>query len=170
MKVFAVLGTLLLAVCTTSAAMPPAPNVLLITIDDLNDWVTCLRGHPQAKTPNIDALANRGVLFTNAHCNAPICNPSRTSLMTGMRPDTNGVIHNATFFRDTVPDVVTLPEYFGNHGYQSAFIGKIYHPGQTDTGRSWNRPAVKSKRPQPTPSSGLNVAVCASGPSEAPVE
>ena len=63
-----------------------APNVLFIAIDDLNDWVGCLNGHPQVKTPNIDALAARGTLFTNAHCQAPICNPSRTSIMTGLRP------------------------------------------------------------------------------------
>ncbi len=60
------------------------PNVLFIAIDDLNDWVGCLDGHPQVKTPNIDALAQRGTLFTNAHCQAPICNPSRTSVMTGL--------------------------------------------------------------------------------------
>jgi len=58
------------------------PNVLLISIDDLNDWIGCLGGHPQAKTPNIDRLAARGVLFNNAHCQAPVCNPSRASMMT----------------------------------------------------------------------------------------
>ena len=77
----------------TSLAQPPAsakaptdkPNVLLIAIDDLNDWIGCLGGHPDARTPNIDRLAKRGVLFTNAHCQAPICNPSRTSIMYGLR-------------------------------------------------------------------------------------
>ena len=67
------------------------PNVLFIAIDDLNDWVGCLNSHPQVKTPNIDALAQRGTLFTNAHCQAPSCNPSRTSVMTGLRPSTTGV-------------------------------------------------------------------------------
>ena len=67
------------------------PNVLFIAIDDLNDWVICLGGHPQVSTPNIDRLAKRGVLFTNAHCQAPICNPSRVSLLTGVRPSTSGV-------------------------------------------------------------------------------
>ena len=62
------------------------PNVLLISIDDLNDWIGCLGGHPQAKTPNIDRLAARGVLFNNAHCQAPVCNPSRASMMTSLYP------------------------------------------------------------------------------------
>ena len=67
------------------------PNVLLIAVDDLNDWLGCMDGHPNAKTPNIDHLAARGVLFNNAHCQAPICGPSRTSLMTGLRPSSTGI-------------------------------------------------------------------------------
>ncbi len=70
------------------------PNVLFIAIDDLNDWVGCLGGHPQAATPNIDRLAERGMLFTNAHCTASLCNPSRASVMTGTLPTTNGVHGN----------------------------------------------------------------------------
>ena len=66
------------------------PNVLLIAVDDLNDWVGSLNGHPDTSTPNIDRLAARGMLFTNAHTQAPICNPSRTSIMYGMRPSTTG--------------------------------------------------------------------------------
>ncbi|MCY4597914.1 MAG: sulfatase-like hydrolase/transferase, partial [Bryobacterales bacterium] len=62
------------------------PNVLLIAVDDLNDWVGCMGGHPQAQTPNIDGLARQGVLFSNAHCAAPLCNPSRTALLFGKRP------------------------------------------------------------------------------------
>ena len=70
------------------------PNVLFMAIDDLNDWTGCLGGHPDVKTPNLDKLAGRGVLFTNAHCSAPACNPSRASLMTGILPSTSGVYHN----------------------------------------------------------------------------
>ena len=69
-------------------------NVLFIAIDDLNDWVGCLGGHPGAITPNLDRLAARGVLFTNAHCAAPLCNPSRAALMTGIRPSTSGIYTN----------------------------------------------------------------------------
>ena len=72
----------------------PKQNVLFISIDDLNDWIGCLGGHPDAKTPNLDRLAARGVLFTNSHCNAPLCNPSRASIMTGLRPSTTGIYDN----------------------------------------------------------------------------
>ncbi len=105
------------------------PNVLLIAIDDLNNWVGCLGGHPDARSPNIDRLAARGTLFTNAHCQAPICNPSRTSIMYGLRPSTSGVYMNAP--RPwTVPHMskyVTLPRWFAKHGYQTYTTGKIYH-------------------------------------------
>src|SRR5881397_2483983 len=85
-------GLLLLLTAQLDAAdTPPKPNVLFIAVDDLNDWVGCLGGHPQVKTPNIDRLARRGTLFTNAHCQAPLCNPSRASLLTGLRPSTTGV-------------------------------------------------------------------------------
>lgn len=88
-------------------------NVLMIAVDDLNDWVGCLDGHPDAKTPNIDRLAERGVLFTNAHCQAPICNPSRTSFMTGLRPSTTGIYMNSPWFRATPrnKDRVTLTQH-----------------------------------------------------------
>ena len=76
------------------------PNVLFIAVDDLNDWVGCLGGHPQAKTPNIDALAKRGVLFEQAHCAAPLCSPSRTAIMMGLRPSTTGIYGNLNWFRD----------------------------------------------------------------------
>ena len=73
------------------AAAADRPNVLFIAIDDLNDCVGCLKSHPQVQTPHIDRLAARGTLFTNAHCQAPLCNPSRTSVLTGLRPSTTGV-------------------------------------------------------------------------------
>ncbi|MHC4540925.1 MAG: sulfatase-like hydrolase/transferase [Planctomycetota bacterium] len=72
------------------------PNVLFMAIDDLNDWVGCLGGHPDVKTPNLDRLASRGVLFTNAHCSAPACNPSRASLMTGILPSTSAAAKSTT--------------------------------------------------------------------------
>lgn len=116
-----------------------SPNVLFIAIDDLNDWVGCLKGHPQVKTPNIDRLASRGVLFTNAHTQSPICNPSRTSILTGYRPSTTGVYGLSPSIRDVpeLMDIVTLPQYFSKHGYTTFSAGKIFHGGygrrDTDT-------------------------------------
>lgn len=105
------------------------PNVLFIAVDDLNDWVGCLGGHPQAKTPNIDALAKKGVLFEQAHCAAPLCSPSRTSIMTGLRPSTTGIYGNLNWFRDMpeYKDWITLPQYFRKHGYLAWGGGKLYH-------------------------------------------
>ena len=74
-----------------SAADKPRPNVVFIAIDDQNDWIGCMAGHPLAKTPHIDALAQRGTVFLNAHCQAPLCNPSRASLMLSLRPTTTGI-------------------------------------------------------------------------------
>ncbi len=107
------------------------PNILFIAIDDQNDWIGHLNGHPMVKTPHIDALAARGTAFTNAHCQAPICNPSRTSLMTGLRPSTTGIYGLAPWFRDLpeFKDVVSLPQYLKTHGYKTMATGKIYHGG-----------------------------------------
>lgn len=107
----------------------PKKNVLMIAIDDLNDWVGCLDGHPQARSPNIDRLAKRGTLFTNAHCQAPICNPSRTSIMYGLRPSTSGVYMNSPkpWTVKALKDRVTLPRHFAANGYQTYTAGKIYH-------------------------------------------
>ena len=111
-------------------ADPVKPNVLFIAIDDLNDWIGCLDGHPQAKTPNIDALAKRGMLFTNAHCNAPVCNPSRVSLMTGIRPSDSGIYVNADSFTSKtslVRDSIVIPEHFAANGYDTFGCGKLFH-------------------------------------------
>lgn len=113
------------------AAEPERPNVLFVAVDDLNDWVGCLAGHPQVKTPHIDRLAQRGTLFTNAHCQAPLCNPSRTSLLTGLRPSTTGVYGLLPGVRE-VPALatrVTLPQHFAAHGYHTFTAGKVFHDG-----------------------------------------
>ncbi len=107
------------------------PNILFIAIDDQNDWIGCLNGHPQIKTPYIDKVAARGTLFSNAHCQSPLCNPSRTSLMTGLRPSTTGVYGLAPWFRtiDRFKDLTTLPQYLEQNGYKTLSTGKIYHGG-----------------------------------------
>jgi arylsulfatase A-like enzyme len=114
-----------------SRAAEKKPNVLFIAIDDLNDWVGCLGGHPQARTPNLDRLAARGVLFANAHCQAPLCNPSRSSLLIGLRPSTTGIYGLAPGIRDVAATrgCVTLPQYFAAQGYFTATFGKVFHDG-----------------------------------------
>lgn len=121
----------LLGLMWGSRVQAAKPNILFIAIDDQNDWIGCLGGHPQVKTPNIDRLAARGTVFTNAHCQAPLCNPSRTSLMTGLRPSTTGIYGLAPWFRtlDKFKDHVTLPQYLAKHGYRTYSTGKIYHGG-----------------------------------------
>ena len=84
------------------------PNVLFISVDDLNDWIGCLHGHPQAKTPNIDRLAASGILFTNAHCAAPACNPSRTAIMTGISPHRSGLYDNRQKMREILPNELSV--------------------------------------------------------------
>jgi choline-sulfatase len=128
------IGILAATLFAAGVRAAPKPNVLLIAIDDLNDWIGCLGGHPQAHTPNIDRLAARGVLFTNAHCQAPICNPSRTSFMTGLRPSTTGIYQNRPWFRGTPAnrERVTLSQHFGANGYRTATTGKIYHGSRVD--------------------------------------
>jgi arylsulfatase A-like enzyme len=104
----------------------------MIPVDDLNDWIGVLGGHPQTITPNLDRLARSGVLFSNAHCQAPACNPSRASLMTGIRPTTSAVYRNGDLWRDGLPDAVTLPEHFRASGYYVVGGGKTFHGSQND--------------------------------------
>ena len=105
------------------------PNVLLVSIDDLNDWVGCLGGHPQAKTPNIDRLAKMGTLFANGHCQSPVCNPSRASMMTGRYPHSTGIYFLSPDLEaaPVLKDVPTLPEVFADNGYKTLAAGKIFH-------------------------------------------
>ena len=121
---------LLLTLFPTANAAP-RPNILFIAIDDQNDWIGCLGGHPQVKTPNIDGLGRRGTVFLNAHCQSPLCNPSRTSLMTGLRPSTTGIYGLSPWFRavEEWKDRVTLPQHLSANGYRTFSTGKIYHGG-----------------------------------------
>ena len=108
------------------------PNVLFIAVDDLNTWIGALGGYSNAKTPNIDKLAARGVIFSNAHCQAPLCGPSRASIMTGLRPSTTGIYGMTPDdkIRSDNPatgGITFLPEYFGQQGYYTMGIGKLFH-------------------------------------------
>lgn len=129
---------LILALTAGIATAADKPNILFIAIDDQNDWIGHLGVHPMARTPNIDRLAARGTTFLNAHCNSPLCNPSRTSLMLGLRPTTTGVYGLSPWFR-TLPqwkDRVSLPQHFANHGYRTSATGKIYHLGTGGGGKA----------------------------------
>jgi uncharacterized sulfatase len=151
-------------------------NLLFIASDDLNTCLSCY-GHPLVKTPNIDRIARRGVRFDNAYCQFPLCSPSRTSLMTGLAPDTTTVLDNGRHFREQMPGAVTLGQLFQRNGYFAARTGKIYHygvPGQVGTDGlddrpSWNQAlnpiGVDKTREEPlltnyTPQRGLGSAIC----------
>ena len=124
----------LLAIFLTeeTRAEEPRSNVLLIAVDDLNDWVGCLGGHPQTNTPNIDRLAARGVLFTNAHCQGTLCNPSRISLLWGRRPSSTGFYSNrypVSKEPGFLSSHVSLPVHFAGNGYKTLTAGKVFHSG-----------------------------------------
>ena len=134
-----------------SAEPKGKPNVLFIAIDDLNDWIGCLGGHPDVKTPNLDKLAQRGVLFTNAHCSAPACNPSRASLLTGILPSTSGVYHNNQTWRKALADAVTLPQYFMANGYRVIGGGKMFHGNDPQSWHEFFPSKQKIKPDDPMP-------------------
>jgi iduronate 2-sulfatase len=138
---------------TQSHAAALRPNVLFIAVDDLRPELACY-GNSHIHSPHIDRIAAGGRLFERAYCQQAVCNPSRTSLMTGMRPDSIGVTGNHSHFRSDHPEVVTLPEHFKEHGYHAAAIGKIYHGVFTDGAsatkwdtmgdpQSWSVPAIR---------------------------
>jgi arylsulfatase A-like enzyme len=127
---FLAVFVLLLAVLSLSTAVASTtqkPNVLFIAVDDLNDWIGCLGGHPQTKTPHLDNLASSSLLFTNAYTAAPACGPSRAAVLSGHLPSRSGLYDNRQKLREVMPDAELLPRYFSNHGYWSAGSGKILH-------------------------------------------
>jgi arylsulfatase A-like enzyme len=131
-----------------ASAEKPAYNVLFLAIDDLNDWIGCLGGYPGLKTPNLDRLAARGVLFRRAYCAAPACNPSRAALMTGVRPSTSGVYHNDQPWRPAMPEVATLSQHFMANGYDVVGGGKIFH-GRFKERASWRQYFARPSDPVP---------------------
>ncbi|MBN1488691.1 MAG: sulfatase [Phycisphaerae bacterium] len=122
-----------------SAAASDKLNVLFIAVDDLRPELGCY-GITHVKSPNIDKLAQSGIAFNRAYCQQAVCSPSRTSLLTGRRPDTTKVHDLQTHFRGTIPDVITLPQHFKQHGYHTQSLGKIYH-GSLDDPESWSVPS-----------------------------
>ncbi|HZE96983.1 MAG TPA: sulfatase [Planctomycetota bacterium] len=171
---FVVLAALLCAAGAPQAT--PKKNILFIAVDDMNNDLGCY-GHPVVQSPNIDRLAKRGVRFDRAYCQYPLCSPSRSSLMTGLRPSSTRVYNLTDHFRTGLPDVVTLPQMFMANAYVATRIGKIYHygnPGDIGTSglddpASWNRvfnPAGRDKTTLEseilnyTPKRGLGSAMC----------
>src|SRR5262245_17055449 len=124
-----VLGVFLLLLAALPASAAEKLNVLLIISDDLRDTVHCY-GNEVVKTPNIDRLAARGVRFDRAYVQYPVCNPSRTSFLTGMRCEQTHVVDNRTVFRSQLPDVVTLPQLLRQNGWHTASYGKVFHVGE----------------------------------------
>ena len=132
------LGSLLLLCCTPgdSFSDEKKPDVVFIIVDDLNDWLGCLGGHPQASSPNIDRLAASGMLFKHGYCNAPQCRPSRTSLNHGVYPFRTGTYFNARFKGETKIETPTMQQFFRRNGYRVASGGKVHHGGPGNSGDS----------------------------------
>lgn len=132
--------------CATSEDSQEAPkarpNILFIAVDDLRPELGCY-GSDIAITPNLDALAQKGLLFNRAYCQQAICSPSRASLMTGARPETINIIENYAYFREENPDIITLPQHLQTNGYETVYSGKIFHPRFTDEEKSWSRQPAK---------------------------
>lgn len=132
------------------------PNVLFISIDDLNDWIGGLNGNPQVITPNMDKLFEQGTLFTNAHCSQAVCTASRNSLLSGIHPTTSGWYSSTSAMNDTYQEVMgdhrMLPQYFKDNGYKTLAVGKVFHSGVSDykdrTADFWDEIAPSYKVPK----------------------
>jgi hypothetical protein len=140
---------LFLFLAAVAIAGPTGPNVLFIISDDLRPDLSCYGSY--VETPNLDRLAGRGVRFANTWAQYPLCNPSRTSMLTGRHPTTTGALMNRNYFRDSYPDMVTLPQLFRIAGYDSLRIGKVFHDSADDP-ISWTYGAKRAVgAPIPTP-------------------
>ncbi len=142
MRCLCVLSLSALLVPISPAVAKPL-NVLFIAVDDLRPELGCY-GAAHMSTPQIDKLAASGMMFERAYCQVAVCNPSRSSLLSGVRPDTTGILDNQHFLRPNMPDVVTLPQHFKNHGYTTVSLGKIFHHSEREPGddpQSWSQPA-----------------------------
>ncbi len=162
-SVFTVLLLLCIISSCTSKKNPGSEtaqpfNVIFISVDDLNDWVEPFGGHPQAITPNFTDFAKTAMTFTNAHASAPLCNPSRVSIMTGLDPRKTGVVSNNAFypFRKYLPNAETMIQHFKREGYYTAGYGKIFHKDDSKT-EPWDEYEWCSGRPKPKPFPGHGI-------------
>jgi arylsulfatase A-like enzyme len=137
-SIVSVIGIICFIATFANVEAQQKPSVLFIAVDDLNDWVGHLGGHPDVKTPNIDRLARRGVSFTRAYCSAPLCNPSRNSLLSGISPSRSGIYGNGEKLRDKLPEAVTLMQHFRLSGYSVRGCGKIFHGSRPYDHKSWD--------------------------------
>lgn len=121
---------------TVASVAGEPPNVLFLSIDDLNDWIGALGGHPQAKTPNLDRLISQSVQFSNAHCAAPVCSASRHALLSGLRPSSTGWYSNTAKDREdyekVLGETIPMPTHFKHNGYKTMAAGKVFHKGTSD--------------------------------------
>ncbi len=137
LSIFAALGLFWCSgICSFAEEPDTRPNIVMISVDDLNDWIGAFGGHPQIKTPNIDQLAKTSMVFRNTSCPGPVCGPSRSALLSGFMPATTGVYANRNNMLDSeiVQQNATLPEYFSKHGYLTISRGKIFHRHSTEDG------------------------------------
>lgn len=131
-----------LSSCSTKKTEIARSNVLFIAVDDLRPSLGCY-GDSLAISPNIDLLAATGIVFNKAYCQQAVCNPSRASIMTGLRPDQIGVTNLYKHFREKFPDIITLPQLFSKNGYEAVAIGKIYHGSKkAQDSISWTKPSL----------------------------
>lgn len=139
-----------LLVCSSLlAAHAERYNVLFILADDLRPDLNCY-GDKAIKSPHIDALAKQGTLFERAYCQVAVCNPSRASMLSGLRPDTTGIFDQSKYLRQENPDVVTLPQLFKDHGYRTLSVGKVFHHSASEPGddpQSWSEPLYGFGKP-----------------------
>lgn len=140
-----------MAVLPSRAAAPAAPsvrppNVLLIAVDDLRPELGCY-GNAVIKSPNLDQLAAQGMLFRNAYCQQAVSAPTRASLLSGLRPDSTGIFDLNHPLRKQLPEVLTMPQYFREHGYETLSLGKVYHHAADDNGKGWSSPAWRPQGP-----------------------
>jgi uncharacterized sulfatase len=176
-SIFVILaGTVLLALPTVASAQNvKKKNVLFVVSDDLNNCLGCY-GHPLVKSPNVDRLAKKGMVFNHAYCQFPLCNPSRASFMTGRRPDVTKIYNNTIDFRKNLPDAITMAQLFRRAGYAVTRVGKIYHYGVPkqigtsglDDEKSWDKvinPIGVDRKEEDllknyTPKNGIGAALC----------